>query len=418
MRVTQSMIHNDLVLTLNRQKNSLEKVENEISTGVKIQKPSDDPVGAANQNILSSRLNEINQYERNAGDARDKINLIDGNLGQVTDIMQRVRELAVQAANGTNSKFELSEPIAREIEQHLLALVDIANGKDSTGKTLFGGSVIERNSFVAVYSNNVTDGNLDNGRALSGVVYQGDILTQKREIERGQQMDITVPGNRVFWGTNMTIASNTDASNYVARGNESFAIDGVKIDVAAGDTLNEIIRKINNSPVDVKASIGAQNDLVLTTKSPHQMWLEDVEGSTVLQDLGVIDGNNPAPGNNISASALVTGMSMFDVIIQLRDDLIRGDQNQIGGRDMEAIDMAMDNVLRYRSDVGARENRLETHEKKLASDKIYTQDLLAKNQDVDMVDSIVQLKWLESIHGYALKVGADLIKPTLMDFLR
>jgi flagellar hook-associated protein 3 FlgL len=412
------MVHNDLVLTLNRHKAAIDKVENSIATGKKIQKPSDDPIGSANQNILSSRLNELMQYDRNIGDAKDKMNLIDSQLSRVTDILQRVRELTVQAANGTNSQFELSEPIAREIEQHLLAIVDIANVKDSTGRNLFGGSVIERNAFVPVFSNNVVDGGLDNGRALSGVVYQGDILSQKREIERGEQMDVTVPGNRIFWGTNMTIAANFDATRFVAQGSQTFAIDGIKIDVSAGDTLNDIVKKINNSPADVKASIGAQNDLVLTTESPHQIWLEDVNGGTILQDLGIIDGNNPIPGNNFHPGAIVTGMSMFDVVIQLREDLIRGDQAMIGGRDLESIDMAIDNLLRHQSETGARVNRIEIHEKRIASAKLYTEDLLAKNESVDMVESIVQLKWLESVNGYALKTGANLIKPTLMDFLR
>jgi len=418
MRITQSMIHSDMVLTLNRQKTAMDKVENSLSTGMKIQKPSDDPVGSANQNILSSRLNELIQYDRNVSDAKNKMNLIDGQLARVTDIMQRVRELAIQAANGTNSKFELSEPIAREIEQHLLALVELANIKDSTGRNLFGGSVIERESFVAMFSNTVVEGELDNGRSMTGVIYQGDILTQKREIERGEQMDVTVPGNKVFWGTNMTIASNYNAEQYIARGNQSFAIDGVRIDVNAGDSLKEIVQKINSSPLDVEASIGAQNDLVLTTRSPHQIWLEDLQGSTVLQDIGIIDGNNPVPGNNYHPAAVVSGKSMFDVLIQFRDDLIRGDQAQIGGKDIEAIDMAIDNLLRHRSEVGARVNRIEIHETRLVTDKSYTQELLSKNQSVDMVESIVELKWLESVHGYALRVGAGLIKPTLMDFLR
>lgn len=418
MRVTQNMVHNDLVSTLNRQQNDMNKIENNISSGVRIQKPSDDPIGAANQNILSSRLNELEQYKKNVGDAQDRLNGVDGQLNQVTSVLQRIRELTVQAANGTNSKFELSESIEREVEQLTLSLLDIANTKDATGNNVFGGSVIERQPFVAVYSNNTTEGTEDNGRNITGVVYQGDILTQKREIERGQQMDISVPGNHIFWGTNVTVATTMDASQYVARGNQAFALDGVRIEINAGDTLNDVVQKINSAPLDLKASVGAQNDLVLTTTTPHQIWMEDLESGTVLQDLGLTDGNNPVPGNNVSPSAMVTGMSIFDVLIQLRDDLKRGDYNSIGGKDLGAIDMAFDNVNRHRAELAARENRIEMHQRKIDSDTLYTKDLLAKNQDVDVVDSIVQFKWLEAVHGYALRVGADIIKPTLMDFLR
>jgi len=417
MRITNSMIHNDMILTLNRHKSAMAKVENELATGVKISKPSDDPTGSVNQMIYLSRMAEFNQYERNVQEAHDRINMIDNQLGNATDIMHRIRELTVQAANGINSKFELRESIGKEIEQHLLSMVDLANVKDSTGRPLFGGSVIERDPFTAIFERNVTEG-VDNGRMLSGVVYQGDNLANSREIERREAMDVSIPGNKAFWGTNMTITTNKDSGDFIAQGNQTFAIDGYRIDISAGDTIENIIDKINNAPIEVKASLGGNNDLILSTETPHQIWLEDMESSTILQDLGVIDGNNKKPGNNISAAATVNGMSIFDVVIQLRKDLYNGDQLAIGGRDLEAIDMAMENLLRYRAEAGARVNRLESHTERLAMDKTYTQELLAKNESVDEVESIVNLKWLENVNSYALKVGAGMIKPTLMDFLR
>jgi flagellar hook-associated protein 3 FlgL len=168
----------------------------------------------------------------------------------------------------------------------------------------------------------------------------------------------------------------------------------------------------------VRASKGSQDDIILTSKSPHQIWLEDLEGGTVLQDLGLIDGSNPEPPNNFAATATVSGLSIFEVVIMLRDDLIKGDVKLIGGRDLEALDSALENILRYRAEVGARVNRLEQHEKRIAWDTTYTKELLAKNESVDVTQAIVDLKWLEAVHAYALRVGAGIIKQTLMDFLR
>lgn len=416
-RITNNMIHNEMVTTLNRQKTAMQKAQSDLSTGVKIRKPSDDPAGAVNQMLFRSRLTELNQYERNVNEAYDRLNIADGRLETATDIMQRVRYLTVQAANGINTDFELSEAIGREIDQHLMALIEIANAKDATGKTLFGGSVIERDAFTPVFSNMEVDG-IDHGRSMTGVVYQGDNLVQIREIERHEQTEVSLAGNKVFWGTNMTIGGARDASGYVAQGDQAFAIDGFKIQVSAGDTLSDIVRKVNNAPVEVTATIGAGNDIILSSQTPHQIWLEDLEGSTTLSDLGLIDPNNRNPGNNYHAGATVSGLSVFDVLIQLRNDLVRGDTRSIGGRDLEAIDMAMENILRYRSELGARVNRVEFHQQRIAWDMSYTQDLLAKNEGTDIVETVVDLKWLESVHGYALRVGADLIKPTLMDFLR
>ena len=411
------MINNSLIHTLNRQKEDLHNVKKNLSTGTKIHLPSDDPVGAASQMLLRSRREELNQYNRNINEAHDRLNLMDGELARIGDIFQRIRYLTVQAANGTNRSFELREAIAREVNQHLKALVDIANVKDATGRSLFGGSVIERDPFRAVDSRLNTQGALD-GDLMVGVEYQGDIVALTREIERNEVMEIGIPGNRVFWGTNTQIVSNQNSSNYVAQGDQSFKIDGVRIDVSAGDTVDDVIGRINSSGIEVRASKGNQDDIILTSKTPRQLWLEDFEGGTVLQDLGLIDGSNPEPPGNYSPNAITSGLSIFDVVITLRDDLIRADQELIGGRDLEALDMALENILRYRAEAGARVNRLEQHQKRISWDQTYVQELLAKNESTDIIESTVKLKWLEHVHNYALRVGADIIKPTLMDFLR
>ncbi len=417
MRITNQMINNKMIHTLNRQKEELQHVEQSLSTGTKIQLPSDDPVGSTNQMLLRSRTAELNQYDRNVKEGSDRLNLMDGELARVGDILQRMRYLTVQAANGTNRSFELKEAISKEINQHLRALVDIANVKDATGRSLFGGSVIERDPFRPIDSH-LSMSDVDLGNSIIGVQYQGDIIALTREIEKSEIMEIGIPGNRIFWGTNTQIASNQNSANYVAFGDQSFKIDGVKIDVSSGNTVNDIIDRINSSGIEVQASKGNQDDIILTSKTPHEMWLEDFGSSTVLQDLGLIDGVQPEPPGNYHSNATTSGLSVFDVAITLRDDLIRGDHELIGGRDLEALDLSLENILRYRSEIGARVNRLEQHTKRISWDKTYTQDLLAYNESTDIVASTVRLKWLEHVHNYALRVGANIIKPTLMDFLR
>lgn len=417
IRVTNQMVNTNLIHTINRHRYNMQKTEKELATGSKINLPSDDPVAATNQMMFRTRLRELGQYDRNVADAMDRLNHMDGQLDRVGEIFQRVRYLSIQAANGTNTGFELKEAIAKEINQHLYALVEIANAKDSTGKNLFGGSVIERDVFLPIFTHLQTRG-IDQGNAMTGVQYQGDINVQTREIERNAEMAVTIPGNQIFYATNMSISSNKDSSAYVALGDSVFAINGIQIEVNAGDTINDIIDKINSAPVEVRAAKGGMDDIILTGKTPHQVWLEDLEGGTVLQDLGLIDGTSPEPPNNYHSNATVSGLSTFDMLIQLRDDLIKGDKNLVGGRDLEALDSALENILRYRAEIGARVNRLEQHQKRITWDSSYTKELLAKNEDIDIVETVMNLKWLENVHNYALKVGANLIKPTLLDFLR
>lgn len=421
IRITNLMQNNSLIRNLNRHQVAFDETQNQLATGLKVRRPSDDPSVATNQMFFRSRLNELNQFEENITDGYQRLKHIDGILDRMGEIFQRVRVLAVQAANGIyqgDKGFELEVAIGKEIDQHLRAIVDLANSRDATGQPIFGGYVIERPPFEPIESKIKGLEGLELKNQYIGVQYRGDIGEQVREIEKGEYIPVSVPGNKVFWGTNMSVTSKVDNSGYVATSDQRFKIDGVEIHVSVGDTIDDIIDKINNSPIEVKANKLAQDNISLSSTSPHQIWIEDMGDGTVLKDIGLIDPSSAEPPNNYSKSATVTGLSLFDVLIQFRNDLLQKDQERIGGRDIGDLDLALENILRYRSEVGARMNRLEAHETRVAYDKTYMTELLAKNEGIDFPETIMNLKWLETIHQYALNVGSKVIKPTLMDFLR
>ncbi|HPI88279.1 MAG TPA: flagellar biosynthesis protein FlgL, partial [Spirochaetota bacterium] len=68
--------------------------------------------------------------------------------------------------------------------------------------------------------------------------------------------------------------------------------------------------------------------------------------------------------------------------------------------------------------VGARQNRVDELEKRAEYTKTNITELLAKTEGIDYAESIMDFKWLESVHQYALAIGARSIRTTLMDFLR
>ena len=421
IRITGQIQNNSLVRNIQRHQFEMDQVQNQLSTQRKINRPGDDPGNATNQMFFRTRVEELGQFEQNIDEAKARLNLMDGEVDRVGSIFQRVRQLAVQASNGIyqgDNGFELKHAIAEEIDQHLRAMIDIANGRDGTGKPLFGGHVVDRPPFEPIASNIRGLQGLQLEGQIINVEYRGDIGEQLREVERDQYIGVNLPGNHVFWGTNMTITGSVDNSGYVAGTDQTFKIDGIEIRVAAGDTINEIIDKINNANIQVKASKIGQDYISLHTTAPHEIWLEDAGGGTVLRDIGLINPDKAQPPNNFSDTARVSGLSIFDVLIKLRNDLLAADQLEISGRDLANLDEALNNVLRHRSQVGARQNRLEEHEKRTSWDKMFMTELLAKSEGIDIPESIMNLKWLETVHQYALGVGARVIRPTLMDFLR
>ncbi|MBL8021238.1 MAG: flagellar hook-associated protein 3 [Leptospirales bacterium] len=421
MRITDIMKNSNLVGNISRHQYEMDKVENQLATGQRIRKPSDDPAAATNQMFFRTRVEELEQFENNIDDGYSRLMLMDGELDRVGSIFQRVRVLAVQASNGIyqgDNAFELKNAMAKEIDQHLRSLIEIANGRDAVGRPMFGGDVVERLPFEPIISNIRGGKGIELENMIVGVEYRGNIGQQLREVERSQYVDVNLPGNKVFWGTNMTLTGSVDNSGYRASTDQVFKIDGQTVRVAAGDTIDDILDKINHANVELKAAKIGQDFISLHTTNPHQIWLEDVDGGTVLRDIGLINPEKSDPPNNYAETARQSGLSVFDTLIKLRNDMVAGDQLEISGRDLGNLDESLNNILRYRAEVGARQNRMDEHQKRVTWDQVYMKELLAKSEGVDMPEAIVNLKYLEAVHNYALNVGARIMKPTLMDFIR
>ncbi len=418
-RITNSMINNTMTYNLQRHQTDMDTMQNQLGTGKSVQSPRDNPIAATNQMMYRTRLTEIDQYISNISETQSRLNEVDTALQSTLRIFHRIRELTVQGANGIYSNFETKEAMATEINQLLEEVVSLANTKGATGKSIFGGfktgTEDQPNPFVPIY---MTLAAGRQGDAMIGVEYRGNIGGQTREVGKGDFMDVNIAGNKIFWGTDQMLTSSLDATNYSSASNQIIKIDGKEISISAGDNIDIIVDKINNAGLSLTAAKGGVNNLILSTTTPHQIWVEDKGSGTVLQDLGIINKSYPQPPNNIDSTVTIGGMSIFEMIIQVRDDLVRGDQELVGGRDLGLIDMALDNILKHLASTGAKQNRAEELAKKSEYEKSNVTEILAKNEGIDYPETIMNFKWLESVHEYALSVGAKTIKSTLMDFLR
>lgn len=138
MRVTQSMLSNNTLRNLSNNYNRLGKLQEQIHTQKKFTKPSDDPVSAMMGMNYRTDLNRIQQYTRNIGEVKNWVDSTDDALDKGVLALQRVRELTVQASNGTLEGYQ-RKAIAEEIKQlkeHLQNIGDTQVG----GKYIFNGS--------------------------------------------------------------------------------------------------------------------------------------------------------------------------------------------------------------------------------------------------------------------------------------
>lgn|SRR5690606_2159289 len=155
MRVTQSMLSNNMLRNLSNSYNNMGTYMDQLTTGKKINRPSDDPVIAVKGMDYRSQLKEVEQYQRNTNEVHNWMDNSDDALDQATKALQRLRELAVQASNDTYDTGERHN-IMEEVEQLKTHLIDIGNTKVN-GKYIFNGTKTDVKPIGDDYPTDTTD---------------------------------------------------------------------------------------------------------------------------------------------------------------------------------------------------------------------------------------------------------------------
>ena len=119
---------------------NLQKSIEKLSTGYRINRASDDAAGLSISEKLTSQIRGLEKAEQNIGDGISMVQTAEGALSIVQDNLQRIRELAVQAANGTNSNNEL-DAIQREINARVTTIGSIATDTEFNGLQLLNGNL-------------------------------------------------------------------------------------------------------------------------------------------------------------------------------------------------------------------------------------------------------------------------------------
>lgn len=146
IRVTQNSLATQTIDAVLDRFARLAKVEKEVSTGKAITRISEDPWRGSEILDYSSELSRIEQYLRNAGTAQSELQTVEASIGQVNDLITRVRSLALQVANGTLN-YSDRQSIADQIDQELNELLRIANEK-SGRRHIYGGDESPYNATV------------------------------------------------------------------------------------------------------------------------------------------------------------------------------------------------------------------------------------------------------------------------------
>jgi flagellar hook-associated protein 3 FlgL len=184
MRITMGMMAENSLRNIEANQNRVQNLQNQITSGSRITKPSDDPIGAAQALSLQESLDQSTQYGRNIDQSSSWLNATDSALSSVTDAMHRARELAVQASNGTLTASDRSAIQAEvtQLQQHVL---DLAHSKYGASY-LFAGTRSDQPGFTQAAPSSVAG------------AYQGNNAQVMREISPGVTIPVTVDSTATF----------------------------------------------------------------------------------------------------------------------------------------------------------------------------------------------------------------------------
>lgn len=187
MRVTQSMLSNNMLRNLSNSYSRLDKLQDQISTQKKFTKPSDDPVAAMMGMNYRTDLNRVQQYTRNIGEVRNWVDSTDDALDKGVLALQRVRELTVQASNGTlegDQRKAIAEEV-KQLKEHLQNIGDTQVG----GKYIFNGNQTNvRPSEAGTYASGSIELEVFSGIKIQvnteGAELFGDMLSADGDIQK------------------------------------------------------------------------------------------------------------------------------------------------------------------------------------------------------------------------------------------
>lgn len=359
-------------LTINN--DALAKSLEKLSSGMRINRAGDDAAGLAISEKMRSQIRGLNQAQRNAQDAISLIQTAEGALNEVHSILQRMRELAVQAANDTNTDADRNA-IQNEVDQLVSEIDRIANTTEFNTKKLLDGTVIgikpAVNGTYGINNNSsltsddiqvVSEAAIQNGSKVNGAI---TIVRIGTGTTYGNFEIRDSFGNKIANGTGSTVGVNLSVSGItliVEFEDTVLATSAVTLklqnidNMKVGESITLTLTAYQDAQTDTSKAITTQ--IGANTGQTMQIGIDSMKGI----DLGVIDNN----GNTIKVNTKYAASAAIAV-----------------------LDNAISKVSEQRSRLGAYQNRLEHTINNLgtASENLTASE--SRIRDVDMAKEMM-----------------------------
>ncbi|HCH33303.1 MAG TPA: flagellar hook-associated protein 3 [Oceanospirillaceae bacterium] len=307
MRVTQAGFYNQATQQMGKQQAKVFETQAQLSSGKKILRPSDDPALASAINNLKSQMDINQRYLTNLGRMEDTLKMQEASVSSSIEVVSRIKELSVQAANDTYSAAD-RKSLAIEVKELISSLADLGNMRGTDGAYLFSGFTQNKAPFV---------------EASTGVVtYTGTHDYQKVMVDEGRSMQLGLPGSEVFGSV-----QHRDASTGTTSSIDMFATLGQMYQALVTNNTTEIrntldkVSSVHEHVTVQQANIGSRMQRVETLSNvieDRDFTYKTLQSS--MEDLDYVEAASRLKNQSLALQAgqqtfaQLSGLSLFKYI--------------------------------------------------------------------------------------------------------
>ncbi len=359
MRISSSQWFRQSLGSMLDQQSAAARTQEQLASGKRLLKPSDDPVASARSLDLNRAIDRMDQYGRNSGQVANRLHLQESAMDSSIDVLQRVRELTVQANSGSQND-DTRGAIATEIEQLRGSLLQQVNGQDGNGHFLFGGFREDQAPYMTLGRHALPALQDASGNRVPGVLIADGSLAPAMLDVNGMPVQDT--------------ALNAADYTPVATGQRQITV-GSSAQIADSDPALSIFQY---------GSGGSRRDILASVQAVADALRMPVTGTV------------PVPPGSQDAATLATTLSVT----------------------LTRLDADIGQLSDMRTGVGARLSQLDVQKDIQAESTLQLKDTLSGLQDVDYADAVAKLN--QQLNGLqaAQQVFTKVQGMSLFDYLR
>ncbi|WP_333859931.1 flagellar hook-associated protein FlgL [Clostridium sp.] len=475
MRITNKYLTNSFLSDMKRNLNNLNKIQEQLSSTKNFSKPSDDPLNVQKSMQLQTSIDANSQYGTNIKTALTWMESTDTTLGQIGTVLSNIRTNLVEAGNAAYGQDD-RDKINDEVNQQVSQLAQLFN-TNLGGEYIFGGTQgLSKPVTTESYSitRKVTD---DNGNTSTDT-YEGCISLKYADKDgkiieafpqvisddfnagnwSGKSITFNVKGSADTTGTDYSLTVNSsdktvddviknlntqiqnnpnlkDKINVVKinDGNIKFLAvdesDTIKLTTDIADMASTSGKQISSVTMDNIASdknIEVSQGVVLSYNATAVDVMQYGDGQDddirALMDrivhhlAGQVESTTDADGNTVDENTTGAILGSDGNYYIWKDDATAA-KEKLTNEDLDDIDAASKQILKVRSEIGAKESRMEDLSTQNSSTKISLTETLSKIEDIDVTEKTVEYSTMITVYIACLQTSAKIMQSTLMDYL-